>query len=356
MSLPEGLSASDYHWEIFQSPDAAATNDWTIDYIILGDAALPDGIPNDKDLFSIDFHGVGDGVGHVIVENARVGLVPGGPPPPVGGNETTIVVDCLAPPAVTDIATLRGHNKINVSWTYAGDAGDDLEIWRGMWYVDPPDTSVSAYPEYDDLESPPDLEPTWPLNYPEMAPSGEWFHVRTVPATQDTIIDFPNAPDGLRRGVYYYVLFARDEVGNHGPGPDAYSRSTSYVLGDLGNFSGTIPPDGQVLINPDINRLAICYGTGDGDPFYDPECDVGPTYDMTPWGVPTTDNIIDFEDLMMFALNYGDPVGKRHIDNGGTFARLAWSQAGEEHLGSGPVSNLVLVCRVSTSDCRCPQV
>jgi len=148
--LPEELGSGDYHWQVYQTPGGSATNDWTVDYTILGDAALPDGIPNDKDLFSIDFHGVGDGVGHVIVEHAGVGLVPGGPPPPVGRGETTITVDCIAPPEVTDMAVLRGHNKVNLSWTYTGDAGDELEIWRGMWYIDPPDTSVSAYPEYDE--------------------------------------------------------------------------------------------------------------------------------------------------------------------------------------------------------------
>jgi hypothetical protein len=280
--------------------------------------------------FSIDFHGVGDGVGHVIVEHAEVGLVPGGPPPPVGGNETTITVDCVPPPAVTDIATLRGHNKINLSWTYPGDTVDELEVWRGMWYIDPPDTSVSAYPEYDDHVSPPDVEPTWPLDYPDMAPSGEWFHVSTVPATQNTIIDFPNSPDGLRRGVYYYVLFARDEAGNHGPGPDVYSRSTSYLLGDLTDLAGTMPEDGQIRINPEINRLGMCFGTPEGHPAYDAFCDIGPIDQLGGDGIPLTDNVIDFEDLMIFTMNYNTEVTKDRIGTGGPIARLAWSQSAED--------------------------
>ncbi len=324
--LPEGLPTGDYYWRVYQSPDAALANDWTIDYAILGDAALPDGIPSDKDLFSIDFHGVSDGIGHVIVEHAAVGLVPGGPPPAVGGNETTITVDCVPPPSVTGITSLRGHNKVNLSWTYTGDTTDELEIWRGMWYVGSPDTTLSAYPEYDDHISPPDLEPTWPLDYPGMMPSEGWYHVHTVPATQSSLIDFPNAPDGLRRGVYYYVLFARDGVGNHGPRPDDYTRSTSYLLGDLTNLSGTIPEDGRVGINPDMNRLALCFGTDSNHSAYDPSCDVGPTYDMSNSGIPTTDDIIDFEDLMMFAMNFGTEVAKSHSDEGGAMARFAWDR------------------------------
>ncbi len=323
--LPEGLPAEDYAWQVYRSPGAAATNDWTIDYAILGAAAVPDGIPNDKDLFSIEFHGVGDGVGHVIIEHARVGLVPGGLPPPVGRNETTITVDCIPPPPVTGINSLRGHNKVNLSWTYTGDADDELEIWRGMWYVDPPDTSVSAYPEYDDHVSPPDVEPTWPIDYPDLASSDEWFHVHTVPANQISIIDFPNSPDGLRRGVYYYILFARDGAGNHGPRPDAYARSTSYLLGDLPNLSGTMPADGRIRINPEINRLGMCYGTVDGDAAYDPFCDIGPTDDMSSAGIPLTDDVIEFEDLMIFALNFDTEVTKDRFDMGGAIARFAWA-------------------------------
>jgi hypothetical protein len=194
-----------------------------------------------------------------------------------------------------------------------------------MWYVDPPDTTVSAYPEYDDHESPPGLEPTWPLDHPDLAPSGEWFHVRTVPATQDTIIDCPNSPEGLRRGVYYYVLFARDEAGNVGPRPDTYSRSTSYLLGDLTDLGGTMPEDGRVRVNPEINRLALCFGTTPADLNYDPECDVGPTDNWSAAGIPLTDDIIDFEDLMIFTINFNNEVDKGRLAASSTLARLAWS-------------------------------
>jgi len=325
--VPEGLLSDQYLWQVYRSPGAALDNDWTIDYVILGDGAIPDGIPNDVNLFSIDFQAVGDGVGHVIVEQAGVGLVPGGPPPPVGCNETSIIVDCIAPPPVTDMGALRGHNKVNLSWTFAGDTSDTLEIWRGMWYVAPPDTSVSAYPEYDDHVSPDDLEPTWPLDHADMAPSDEWFHVRTVPADQDTIIDFPNAPDGLRRGIYYYVVFARDEVGNYSAGPDAYARSLSYLLGDLPNLSGTVPANGRIDINPEINRLGLCYGTIDGDAFYDPFCDIGPTNDTSGAGIPLTDDVIGFEDLMIFATNFDIEVTKDRIEGKGTIARFAWTRS-----------------------------
>jgi len=328
--LPAGLPTEDYVWQVYRSPGAAATDDWTIDYAILGDAAVPDGIPGDSDLFSIDVHGVGDGVGHVIVERAGVGLVPGGPPPPVGCNATTIAVDCVPPAAVTGIVAERGHDKINLSWTYPGDPNDMLEVWRGMWYVAPPDTSVSAYPEYDDHVAPDDLEPTWPLDHPDMASSGEWFHVRTVPATQDTIIDFPNPPDGLRRGVYHYVLFARDGAGNAGPRPDARARSTSYLLGDLPNLNGTLPADGRIRINPEINRLGLCYGEGDGDPAYDPFCDIGPTDDTTGGGIPLTDDVIDFEDLMIFATNFDLVVTKDSVGAGSAIARFAWAGTGPD--------------------------
>ncbi len=93
------------------------------------------------------------------------------------------------------------------------------------------------------------------------------------------------------------------------PGP------TSYLLGDLPSLSGSFPADGWIGINPEINRLGLCYGSADGDPEYDPYCDIGPTDDTSGEGVPLTDSIVGFEDMMIFAMNFGldvakDPVAK----------------------------------------------
>jgi len=153
--------------------------------------------------------------------------------------------------------------------------------------------------------------------------------VRSVPAMQDTIIDFPNPPHGLRRGVYYYALFARDGAGNHGPRPDTCVRATSYLLGDLPDLGGTMPADGRIAINPEINRLALCFGTVVGDPAYDPFCDVGPTDDTSGAGIPLTDAVIGFEDLMIFAVNFDVEVAKQRLDKDGAIARLAWSETAQ---------------------------
>jgi hypothetical protein len=48
---------------------------------------------------------------------------------------------------------------------------------------------------------------------------------------------------------------------------------------------------------------------------------------MSPAGIPTTDSLIDFEDLMIFALNFGTEVTKDRPDEGGTIARFAWMKS-----------------------------
>jgi hypothetical protein len=68
--------------------------------------------------------------------------------------------------------------------------------------------------------------------------------------------------------------------------------------------------DGNVD-DDDILKLSGCYGTVDpvgvGDPNGDAECDVGPTVhpDWHRLGLPLPDDDVEFEDLMVFAMNYG---------------------------------------------------
>ena len=325
---PPGLQPSEIFWQIHRDPEAAAANDWTIDYAILGEAAASvGGIPFDCDLFTIDFHtGPGEGLGHVEIGAVRMGYIDGGPPPAIGSNDALIEVDCTGPPAVSGITAEPGREKVLVAWDPVAEPGAIQEVWRGMWYVDPPDTSVSAYPEYDDHTAPPDIEPEWPIEYAALAASDQWHLVRTLPALQDSIVDYPNPPDGLRRGVYYYLIYGIDATGNPGDRPAEIDRSTSYLLGDLPSLDGSVPTDGTIAINPEINRLGMCYGTIDGDFWYDPFCDIGPTDDTGGSGIPLTDSVVDFEDLMIFALNFGTSAAKAPAAAGGPVAVLSWSR------------------------------
>ncbi|MCP3988073.1 MAG: hypothetical protein GY724_03295, partial [Actinomycetia bacterium] len=56
---------------------------------------------------------------------------------------------------------------------------------------------------------------------------------------------------------------------------------------------------------------------------YNNECDVGPTDTASGTGIPATDNVIDFEDLMIFALNY-ENVAPMPIIQGSDIAYLSW--------------------------------
>ena len=57
-------------------------------------------------------------------------------------------------------------------------------------------------------------------------------------------------------------------------------------------------------------------------------CDVGPTDDYTGGGIPSTDDDIDFDDLMIFALNYDVTLSKTQV-GGSEIASLAWMKTGD---------------------------
>jgi hypothetical protein len=69
---------------------------------------------------------------------------------------------------------------------------------------------------------------------------------------------------------------------------------------------GSLSPLPNGLVESfDVNRLAAAFGRSDGPLPYDANVDVGPTDDWSGFGIPTTDSRIDFEDLMVFAMNFG---------------------------------------------------
>jgi len=70
------------------------------------------------------------------------------------------------------------------------------------------------------------------------------------------------------------------------------------LLGDFGGPNGG-PPDGVVDFE-DLMIFAMAYGSTPSDPNWNAACDIA-----GPGGSTTPDGVIDFEDLMIFAMNYG---------------------------------------------------
>ena len=228
----------------------------------------------------------------------------------------TFTADCTLPPSVSDLAADPGHEKILVSWASADESDvDHYEIYRGLWYLEMP--GVSAYPEYDD--PPGDVIPTRPSDRNTAAASAEWVLAGTVPAG---VFDFVD--DGMEaRGVYYYEVFPVDVAGNGGAASAQNARATNYWLGDI-----DLNRDGFVNV-ADISLLGASFGLLSGQAGYNNETDVGPTDDGTDMGVPLTDNEIDFEDLMIFSLNFSNVDPYKALPPSPGFVTLAWRRLGD---------------------------
>ncbi|MBK6900191.1 MAG: right-handed parallel beta-helix repeat-containing protein [bacterium] len=285
---------------------------FTIDSAILGGST---GLMAAADLFRIIFHPAGDGVGTVTLptvvlrdlDNGDIGCVVAG---------ATITVDCTPPPAVTNLTTAPGHQKVTLAWTMpvATDV-HHYEVWRALWHNG--DNVTSAYPEYDDMAA--DKEPTWPATHAAVLLNPEWTLVNNaLPGTSVGYVD-NHAP----RGIYYYEVYTVDAVGYFGPGSSPNNRATNYWLGDV---DPALVYDGDVDV-PDITRLGASYGYGDANPlYYNNHCDVGPTHNRSGRGIPLTDSTVGFEDLMIFAQNFGN-VGPARQPAGGTDSpQLVWQR------------------------------
>ena len=82
----------------------------------------------------------------------------------------------------------------------------------------------------------------------------------------------------------------------------------SYHLGDVSDGVTQCAGNGRVW-SEDLSLLGSRYGLtlAPGDPY---GClDVGPTSDASVDGLPTTDNTLDFEDLMIFTTNFNQVSG-----------------------------------------------
>ena len=187
---------------------------------------------------------------------------------------------------VTSAAVSPGHEETHLSWTNPSDPDfHRVEIWRGFLHDG---SYVSTYPSY--IGS---TVPTPPADRAAALASPEWELAGMAEIGADLFIDSVAA-----RGVYYYEFFATDPAVNYSVPCGELPRATNYMLGDIAQ-----PYDGLVKVE-DLTVLGAAFEVSVFNPLFFGEADVGPTDDDTGTGIPEPDDSIDFEDEMIFGMNY----------------------------------------------------
>jgi len=186
--------------------------------------------------------------------------------------------DTTPPNPPANFVARPGNRKCRLSWTNPGGSFKGVEIRRNPW-------ANNAYPEYDDSYP-------VPSGYPANQTSGQLVYKGYGTSYQDS-----NDVAAFPRNAYFYSIFAYDRAGNYSKlAVGDTSRVTNYWLGDVDS-------DGRVYFN-DLSIFAGTYDTEEGEVGYLPVFDIGPTYSQSAEDIPLTDNKIDFEDLVIFAMNY----------------------------------------------------
>jgi hypothetical protein len=203
-------------------------------------------------------------------------------------SDAVFTIPSLSVPAIANLVAAQnktshgGLNTTRITLTWSGAAPSDSVILYRRGF--------GGYPEYDDAGG---SAPVAPAALP---PAG-WERAAGVLGVS-TLEDDPGVRD-----VWYYVAYVKDVYGTVSPVSNLTHGTLDYHLGDVTN--GT-PGTGDDLVNTiDVSLLGSHYGLNltPGDTYN--YLDVGPTLDYSVNARPVTDNIVNFEDLVMFAINYG---------------------------------------------------
>jgi hypothetical protein len=208
--------------------------------------------------------------------------------------------DTQAPAPPTNLVAKPGHNNVKLTWTNSVSSDVvGVRIQRVPW---------TDYPNFGSQPTPTSA-PSYPAN------QGLGTNVFDSAATANAAVAHKDV-SGLTnatRDIYYYAAFAYDAAGNYSVSAvSAQGRSTSYWLGDLtdNTFSPTAY-DGNVYVQ-DLALFSVAYGTKQGDPAFSAYADFGPTFGGSPKGIPLPDDSVQFEDLVIFAINFDavSPIAK----------------------------------------------
>jgi hypothetical protein len=200
------------------------------------------------------------------------------------------------PVAVSDVAVERlaldsngdATRALRVTFTAPVDAAT-IEVYRARF---------GNYPEYDDGASPGSVPPL--PSYPP--DTTRWTKTLLTASGQSDEVGV--------RDSYYYVVFSFDACGNRSAVSNLGGGVVNYALGDVhdGQFGHECVGD-NVISSADISMLGSRYGITLSA--VDPRAclDVGPTVTGSSSSRPLTDNLLNFEDLIIFSLGYSDLPG-----------------------------------------------
>ncbi len=198
----------------------------------------------------------------------------------------------VAPPAVFDLAAQRqavdsdgdGTQQIRLTLTLPVGA-TSLEVYRA---------GFGNYPEYDDPPNAGSVPPT-----PSYPPAPSRWTLTSITASGQT-------DEVAERDEYYYAAFTKDGCGNVSSVSNVAGGTLNYVLGDVHDGQPGHECQGNNVVSiEDLSYLGSHYGASlaPGDPL---AClDVGPTVTGGVASRPLTDNVLNMEDLIIFALNFG---------------------------------------------------
>jgi hypothetical protein len=267
-----------------------------------GSAVLPDSYIGDVATWFINSVGTTPSDGTVNIGVAGLDLMGN-----LGTDSDEVIADNTPPSPVTGFTASPGHNSVTLSWDdpiatdlYFYDVVVRSNSWNGYAWYEPPEPDYPAHAE--------DGNAVWN--------GAETSHTETF------------AADGSERDIIYYQAFARDMAWNSGSAdPSARDRATNYWLGDVaGETQYGVDYNGFIDV-VDITAFGSSYGLTSSDPRFKEECDIGPTDDLSGTGIPLPDEAIEFEDLMILAMNANlVGSGKRPPVTGSRIPLLAWNR------------------------------
>jgi hypothetical protein len=170
-----------------------------------------------------------------------------------------------------------GRTRIQLTWSPV-PSPQTVEVYRA---------GFGGYPRYDDAGGQVPSTPSYP-------PGAPWV-LTGVTATGTT--DQPPVRD-----FYYYVAFVHGPNGAVSPASNKTPGTLDYHLGDVSD-GVTVGQGDNAVSTTDLSLLGAHYGLEGPEALLYDYLDVGPTADYSTDALPLTDGFIDFEDLIVLAIN-----------------------------------------------------